>query len=75
MITMEQLFTFDSGSISNLVDMYVHDNYTLVTFVNNTFHTFVRPLIQGTSLAIVTKSGTFRFPFPPDNLIYKVEAV
>ena len=75
MITMKPLFTLDSGSISNLVDMYVHDNYTLVTFVNSTFQTFVRPLIQGTSLAVVTKSGTFRFPFPPDNLIYKVDAV
>ena len=63
MITMKPLFTLDSGSISNLVDMYVHDNYTLVTFVNSTFQTFVRPLIQGTSLAVVTKSGTFRFPF------------
>lgn len=69
-IVLRQLFQLSDAS--SIVDVTVHNNFTLVKYVNDSFQAYIKPPTEGTGLASFAKSGILTILPSPDSLVYKV---
>lgn len=64
-------------SSDDIADVYVHDNYTLVKYQNDSFMALARPksTTLTNAMATNTKSGVLNWANTIDQLVYRVESV